>query len=278
MKILYSITVHEGIEFLELQVFNIKKYNPNSGIIIHISSNLNLSENDVGVLERISKLDQVFINPNRIPTFMFKIASPQILNVLFAKNIVYDYFCMLASNEMFFRNGAEDYIFKYEAGSFHLPSNVDLLLLEKHQDAINFAKFLSESDQTYTGQHEGTFYKKEIIEKIVEKILVFKPLNELHLLGDTTEEWIFPTALHLMYKNIKLGYPITFLRDRAPEIMGTDYENNMDKTKKFITNLIENESYDGSYVVQKPIESIFSIKRVPRNSHGNLLKEYIFSL
>lgn len=86
-----------------------------------------------------------------------------------------------------------------------------MIICYLYDDIVAFAKFLNKPMQTYTGQHEGSFFRKHIIEHIAKIILKFRLLENLNLLNDTTEETMTPTALFNIYSNLSIGYPITFI-------------------------------------------------------------------
>lgn len=276
-KILFSITAHENLRALSAQIDNIRKFNDDSAVLVHLSANMKLNQNDIYLIKSLSN-EHIIFNDRRIHTQRYKIASPQIVNIQFASKMSYEYLCMLTSNECFFRRGAYEYMKQYDAGSYKLTSNESLLNQPKHRDACEFGIKLSGIRQTYTGQHEGTFYKKHIAENIADCILNFCPIDRLHHLGDTTEEWILPTALHLLYPSTNIGYPVTLIRDRSPDITGSDAEQNMQKTIHFIETITKQGQFDSTYVVQNPINSIFSIKRVSRTNNNDPLLQYINQL
>jgi len=261
MSAVFSITVNGYISFLEKQVENILHYNPDCYVVIHINKENVFTPEEQKILDRILFNKKVFNNNNRVITKPKKIQTPQLSNILFSKDLDYEYFVMLASNELFFRTGAFKYMQNFDAGCF---KNVATSMHEGMESANNFVKFLG-GVSAFNGQHEGMFFRKKIILNIAENILKFCPLENQNNLHDCVEEWIFATALHNIYSNIKLGYPITILRDRAPDILGTDSQNNIASVAKFIDIMRTKNYFDGTYVLQTPINSIFSIKRVSRD-------------
>jgi hypothetical protein len=277
-KILFSITVHENIECLEEQLKNIFHYNDNCAVLVHISKQFKLSNDDIEKLHTLKSQYALFINPTSIETVYCKILTAQIVNILYAKNIEYEYFCMHASNELYFKKGAYDYMKQFDVGLYYIPSDTNLLSQYHHRDIVAFAKFLNKPMQTYTGQHEGSFFKKHIIENVAEIILRFCPLENLNFLNDTTEETMTPTALFNIYSNLSIGYPITFIRNRADHITGNDNENNIVKTVQFIETMREKSEYNSRYVMQEPIVSIFVIKGILRNNYNDQLRQYLRKL
>jgi hypothetical protein len=182
---------------------------------------------------------------------------------------------MHASNELYFRKGAYDYMKQFDAGLYYIPSDNNLLCQYHHRDIVAFAQFLKKPMQTYTGQHEGSFFKKHIIQNIADIILSFCPLEKLNFINDTTEETMTPTALFNSYSNLSIGYPITLIRNRADHITGNDDENNIIKTIQFIEIMRQKSEYNSKYVMQEPIVSIFVIKRILRNNYNDPLRQYL---
>ena len=270
-KILFSITVHESIIFLEEQVKNILYYNKDSAILIHISKQYILSEYDNNLLDKLKKNFPIFINPISIETVYYKIATPQIANILYAKNINYEYLCMHASNEMYFREGAYDYMCQFDIGLYYIPSDINSLNQPHHRDIVAFSYFLNKPLKTYTGQHEGSFFKKYIIENTADIILKFCPFENLNFINDTTEETLFSTAIYNTYSNIKHGYPLTFLRGMGDNIT----ENDITKTINLIETIRKTSKFEGKYVIQEPIVSIYAIKRVSRTNPNDELRKYL---
>ena len=261
MKIIFSLTVHDFLPFLSEQVDNILKFNNDCMILIHVNKAREITSEEQCILDKILEDERVVFNPNRVISYNYKVHLPQVANVLFAKAMHYDYLVMLASNEMFFRRGCADYIEKYDAGCY---LNIVTRMHDGMDCAIALKQFLS-GNHVYDGQHEGTFYRKHIIEHVVDRIIEFGTEKELGSLRGTVEEWIFQTALHNLFKDIKLGYPITILRDRAPGLLEADVEGGISKVERFITELRSNGEVNSSYFLQTPIKSAFTIKRVSRN-------------
>ena len=261
MKILFSLTVHDFFPFLKEQIDNILKFNNDCIVLIHVNKEREITSEEQCIFDEILKDERIIFNINRVVSYNYKVHLPQIANVLFAKAIQYDYLVMLTSNEMFFRRGCADYIKKYDAGC---DINIATEMHDGMDCAIALKQFLN-GHNVYNGQHEGTFYKKHIIEQVVDRILAFKTKEELHSLKGTVEEWVFQTALHNLFKDIKIGYPITILRDRAPGLLEADVEGVISKVEQFIAELRSNGEVNSTYALQTPIKSIFSIKRVSRN-------------
>jgi hypothetical protein len=278
-KICFSITCHEEIEFLSKQIKSIQTLNENSLIIVHLSKNKQLNQYEKDIIDELTNNNNIFFNPNRVQTVYGKILTPIISNIDFSKQFEYEYICLLSSNEFIFRKGLYEYMINYDYANNHIKSDSTLIHQEKHQDCVRFSNFCGMSGQTYTGQHEGTFFKKELILKISDKILSFCSLDNLNKLGDTTEESILPTAVYFICNGYKRSRPITVLHERLnPLILGNNHFLDLDKTITFINTINKNNSLEGfvSYNCEETdLNFCFSLKRIPRNNSSNLLNYLI---
>lgn len=269
-KICFSITCHEGIEFLEKQIESILKLNDDSIVIVHISKQKNINQQDQEIINRISNGGNVFFNTNRVYTVYGKILTPIISNVEFSKEFDYEYLCLLSSNEFIFRKGLYDYMSNYDYSNNHIISDDFVMNQPKHQDCVRFSKFCGMNGQTYTGQHEGNFFRKELILKVSDKIKSFCSLDNLNSLGDTTEECILPTAVYFICNGYKRSFPITVLHERLnPPILGNGHFLDFDKTIDFIDTINKNnclERYVSYNYENTNLNFCFSLKRILRNN------------
>ena len=118
--ILFSITAHENIEFLCHQIDNVLKFNVNSAIVIHINKEVNITKEEWNLLK---DKPNVFINPNRINSRLYKALTPIMSNLLYSKEINFKYVCLLASNCFFFKSGLIHYLNKYDYGCYKFENN-----------------------------------------------------------------------------------------------------------------------------------------------------------
>lgn len=214
MKAIISIPVHEKPDVIRDQINNIKKYFPEAEIVIHVSKEYFKQWK----LEEIGYFPGVYINPQHLETHWGDILLPHIsnFNYIHSLNLDYDYFVMHSSNDMYVRYGVADYIKSYQAGftfrymkrpsSHWWPCEYAFKdpLLKALMDKIRQSRIVA-------SQLEGSFYKREIIEKIMDfiqesimdtKINQFKPY--------TREEFFFSTVAETLVSPKDVGYPIVF--------------------------------------------------------------------
>lgn len=270
--ILFSLPVHERPDILENQLSNIRKFCPRSTVMVHLSSSTPSIE--IPGFERACDMENVILNPIRRETKHGSgLLHVHIQNFFYAEelNIIYDRICLISSNEMFIRSGAEQVMMEYQAGSqmeifdrtanWHLFRNDLLEFLKEKKFLDTFFEKLS-FPIYFGGQAEGQYYNKKIFYEIAKMYNRFLPMGPA---GFETEEVIPPTVaaiLGIIGNNI--GLPITFC----------DYTTNF----KFSENdVLRIRSENGVFFSQKPqgylrnphlglssLKNIFSIKRVQR--------------
>lgn len=174
MKILVSLAVHEEPKVIDDQIKNILKYIKDVVVVLHISKSY-FNNHKLDEIIELSK-ENIFVNPINLDTKWGDIIETHISNFKYINEIVdYDYIIFHSSNDMYIRHGIEDYISKYEAGfnirkvnygnSNWWPGHVAI------KDNI-LKEIMLNCGQCFivASQIEGSFYKRSIIEEIIEKI------------------------------------------------------------------------------------------------------------
>ena len=211
MKLVVSIPVHEKPEVIKNQIENFKKYIKNTSIVLHVSKTF-LEHHS---LDEIKNIPGVYINPEHLDTKWANIIQTHISNYLYIKNVLeFDYFILHASNDMYIRTGFDSYIMKYEAG-FNIRKVLDT---DSHWWPGNFAfedlqlkEIMNCCGQSMiiASQVESSFYKKELMDKIVEIIAPY--INNLsEALVYPREEIYFSTVASSLVSWDRIGDTTTF--------------------------------------------------------------------
>ncbi|MBE5832914.1 MAG: hypothetical protein E7306_14400 [Butyrivibrio sp.] len=220
MTIAISIPVHEKQYVVIDQIKNIRKYVPNSVIIIHISAEFT----DYSVLaDYIYAEDRVYLNPERLSSRWGRIVDAHISNYKYIKSIeAFDYFMLHASNDMYILPGVENYITEYDAG-FHIhkiykPSRWWPGAYALEDPVLKETIEMISAESVVATQVEGSYYKNElfgVIVAIIEKAR--EQVAQRHIpkwsKDYTREEVYFSTiAYKLLQKNenARIGYPTTY--------------------------------------------------------------------
>lgn len=168
--ILISIPVHEKVEVVMDQIANIRKFAPDSQIVIHPAKQFVKSSN---ILDAVKDLEAVWVNSNPLYTGFGMVLKCHISNFQFAKKvkIPFTHFCLHSSNDLFVRSGVESYIRKYDFGFFHddLPDGLDLFShwksdFEKDHVYQRIMRSICSPPTQCASQVEGTFYPREAFE------------------------------------------------------------------------------------------------------------------
>lgn len=215
-----SIPVHENQQVVINQIQNIEKYVPSSIIILHLSRDF---EDSRELLRYIEMDDRVFLNPTRLESGWGNIMDAHISNFNFVKkNEDFEYFMFHASNDMYVLSGVESYITGYDAG-FHIHKIYRKSRWWPGEYALedqNLKAIMADIDakEIVATQIEGSFYKKELFEQIVNVIdgsrnnLVLQD-NQTAKRIYTKEEVYFSTIAYRFLQNkedTKVGFPTTY--------------------------------------------------------------------
>lgn len=262
--IVFYLPTSDNEDYLKVLVENVLKNNKNCSIIIHVDSKK-------GNYKKIDN-ENVFYTKERIKSVKYKIMTPLVvINKEHRRmNIECMYICLLASNNFFFQENSIDYMKKFDYGCYNFSKTSDFI--GKWRDCYNFSKTLHKEDITYSGQFEGTFYKKELFDLMVDRILSFCPLKKMNSLQDTTEECFLPTAANILLKEYKRGLPICLIKARLDGYDSDLYSYDYDTVVSLIQKL-RDKDYKIKYVLEEKEDNhFFCYKRVQRNLNDRLLK------
>lgn len=212
-----SVPVHEKAEVVIDQIVNYNFFCPECGIVLHISNGFNwkdslLKEEDF--LFILSTFENVFVNPTRLNTAYGDIVHTHISNFEYISKVVeFEYFSFGSSNDLFVRHMPE--ISDSESCS-SLGST-----LERVSSYLSFYKKIIADEylnkilehfgvtQSYVrkGQIEGSFYSKDIFQKIVDvinKVYSYEEVWNKNRLIYPREEVYYNTIANILNKDKSL--------------------------------------------------------------------------
>ena len=212
-----SVPVHEKAEVVIDQIVNYNFFCPECGIVLHISNGFNwkdslLKEEDF--LSILSTFENVFVNPTRLNTAYADIVHTHISNFEYISKVVeFEYFSLGSSNDLFVRHMPE--ISDGESCS-SLGST-----LERVSSYLSFYKKIIADEylnkilehfgvtQSYVrkGQIEGSFYSKDIFQKIVDiinKVYSYEEVWNKNRLIYPREEVYYNTIANILNKDKSL--------------------------------------------------------------------------
>lgn len=271
-ELLFSIPVHEKQDVVNNTVENIFNFNPNSKIILHISKNFDYFD------EKYSNYKNLYFNYSNFDYVLGEdllVYHVSNFNYAINTNILFEYFILCASNELYIKKNSINYIKKYKNGIQIVPFN-------KEADWHNFNKNIENTDLIYSlfksinnniicgGQTEGQFFQKHIFSKIKDIYLNITKNNNIKI-NFEAEEIIPQTIFNTL--DLEYGKPLTL----------QNYTNKITLSKDFIKNLIKGCIIPDNKIKSQLIsphvnlssQNIYSIKRVDRtfNSIRNFLTE-----
>ncbi len=253
-KIVFSLLVHERPLVILDQINNILTFNPNSTVAIHF--NPKFSENDslskAELINILKKIKGVVINPHPVDVSIDNLIQGHISNYRCVEKEDFDYFYLIASNELFICSGAEKFVENYDFGCEKLK-NKKWYYYKKMIADDSMKQLLGESleERCFTSQVEGSFYSKDIFAHLISSI-----------------ERVFD------YKNQSQIYP------REESMFSTIACNDYPEAKRYNGCLCYINWKRGLFVSIKKMKkatasnSYFSVKRVDRKI-DNYLREYI---
>lgn len=199
MRLVFSITVHECYLAIADLIKNIKFFNSECGVVVHVNSTCGQLFEDIqsGIIGQ-PEYENVFLNTSRFDTSKsaFSLHRAHISNYkhLLGLGVNFEYFVLEASNSLFVRSGAYDYIRSFDLGIGRGAINQywkEAIL--KHEVLQEFVlkstgKTEALSEQHLKGCHEGSFYSYDIAKK------VFKLIEELDWISLENNDWpTYPT-------------------------------------------------------------------------------------
>ncbi|MBP3197884.1 MAG: hypothetical protein J6N21_12880 [Butyrivibrio sp.] len=215
MRIVVSIPVHENPEVVLDQVSNIKKYVPGVVIVLHTSEEF-CDEFDAFACTQEDSYEEMYVNPTHLHVDWGDgtLMDVHISNFKYMCGLMdFDYFVLHASNDMYVKNGFQDYISEYDAGfqrhiikefSQWWPGNKAL-----KDGQLYYIMNEVGGENIIASQVEGSFYKKDIFQKIIDTIDKSEFLRDYGL-KYTREEIVFPTVADALVDEGKRGYPTVF--------------------------------------------------------------------
>lgn len=217
--LLFSIPVHEKPEVVLNQIENFKYFNPNSMVVLHVS--LGMSVVDYNRLEVLLEgLDLVYINPTRLQTgwadgTLFK-AHLETMRFAIREGLAFTHFCLHASNEMFVKAGLEDWVKGFDAGFDQVnegKNNPVYQQIDHFKKDVFSSRILRRNGlKTVLGsQVEGTFYSRELVELIIERLEGFSlgELGRFFSLGIDNVRTIRPRIFRMIEVLLRrLGFPL----------------------------------------------------------------------
>lgn len=176
--ILFSISVHEQPYVIADQVANFLRFNPGAAIVLHFSAWMPEAEVDQAK-QLLSPYHHVYCNRTRLwsgygdGTQM----KMHVVNFQYAleQHIPFTYFCLHASNDMFVKSGLDAYITQFDSGYNLAPDydTSDWIHLRRARADSRLSKMMQRYGlkKILGTQVEGSFYKKEIMNVVVDRIL-----------------------------------------------------------------------------------------------------------
>jgi hypothetical protein len=300
-KICISIPVHENAEVIIDQISNFKYfYNDNIYIILHIARENNISKDE---MYKISKIENVFINNQSLHVQWGTLIHVHNSNFRFADstlNLNFKYFVLHASNDLYVRFGAEEYIRKSKNGVMQLPRTLDVEYLYGNpeykiwkkdnyidEDFVNIMNYFGIKNVMGT-QPEGIFFERHIFREMVRIIDLFYKYGNGRIYP--REEYWYSTIIQKFVSKIKP--PLLFSEvygkivkkgDKKEEIVDKwKYVGELSITDEIIKNLHNGENIENLIVHEQFYDclNLYAVKRINRdiNDHKrklirNLIKE-----
>ena len=210
-KVLVSLAVHEKPDVIKDQIKNFKFFLKNVVFILHVSK----SYFDKYNIEELKGIEDVYINPENLITKWGNIVSTHISNYNYAKdNIKFDYIIFHSSNDMLVKHGAYEYIIQYDAGYQLRKVNKNNVhwwpaFLAMKDSQLEQMKNRIGQSTLIASQLEGSFYKKEIMDKVIEIINLYYDESSSTSFYPK-EEFYFSTLSSAVSDWSKIGKPIIF--------------------------------------------------------------------
>lgn len=268
MKLLFSLPVHEKPEVVIDQVLNFLHFNPDCGVVLHLSQAFDFSKavmDQKTFLAKLSKIENVFVNPTSLRTGLQDMIQAHIANYRYALTVCdFEKFCLCASNDMFFRPGLADYIRPYDCGekpieifSVANPEAPSWYYYAKKAwtDPVlqTMAKDLC-ADKIYMSHIEGSYYSKALFGE----------------LSDLVEKYYDYTKMEIKYPREEVFFATLF--------MNSDLKNRYSKCPGDVFTWVPWDR-EGFWALEKDLRRLqktpgdyFSVKRVARDLNVYLRK------
>lgn len=265
-KMIFSIPVHERPDVIIDQIINISVHNEDCGIVLHISKAFTDNNSSVSLQQLyafVQKMPNVVINSNQYNTAWGHIVHTHIANYEYVCNLTdFDYFTLLASNELFVRKGFYDKAKEFECGFKYQK-------LQELKDRWMWAKntlddptvykiadnLSSDYDDIVRSQLEGIFFSKTLFGEICKVIKKSFDINTTPELIYPREEVYYQEAAYFLMEDKKRIFNGCMTFNASNNTTWTPYRNVIDK-------------------VASGIYPEFSVKRVGRDIN-NPTRSYI---
>lgn len=178
IPIVFSIPVHEKLEVVLDQIINFKFFNSECGIVLHFSDkfdyvNSSITKNEFKKIVR--NIGNIFLNPESLRTGECDIIQAHLSNFNYIKELYeFEYFVLCASNELFIRHGAYQWIKEYDCViySSKVSEHPEWVQGKVAKRDIELQKLMREIDATEIigTRVEGSCYKKDLFDEICKVI------------------------------------------------------------------------------------------------------------
>lgn len=254
-----SIPIHEKAEVVIDQICNYKFFCPDCGIVLHISKGFNwkdslLSEKEFLVI--VNTFENVFVNPTRMNTVFADILHTYISNFEYVSKIVeFEYFSFGASNDLFVRPmpPISDCDANFNVHFFLKQTNLGWypkVFKDKYLPKI--LEYLgADMNDVIKCQVEGSFYRKECFQEIVDIINKFydhEAVADKSKVIFAREEIYCQTIFHILNKT------------RSWKIVHPNYTNVFWGNRGYLPT--EQQIVD---IAQGKVQGKYAVKRVLRN-------------
>ncbi len=260
--LVFSIPVHEQINVVVDQLINFSHFNNGCAIVLHLNPSFVLSNDDFALLKKVSDyLGNVFINPKRLKAGLNNIIQTHLSNYEFIRNLDFEYFVMSSSNELFVKKGAYDYIMQFDCVEYgqktSIKTNPEEINWKQMKHAIKDESLINATSPIldgflYGGQIEGSYYKKELFEKMWMRINSFFDYEHLSNLYAKEEVYFHTLCAYFDDGSFRKSENVTF----------ADWDNGLKVYKRTVR------------AIQKKDVNYFSVKRVTRELN-NYIRIYV---
>lgn len=270
-KFCISIPVHKNPETVIDQIENIQHFYKNEvAIVLHVQESFQFTSKlkDESFLNR----EGVYVNPEKLHVIWGTLMHVHNSNFKFAESkIDFDYFILHASNDMYVRHGAPEYVEKAKNGIHQAVWRNSIRYLnieasgkkswskERHLDP-EFELLLGALDiNTVYGSHsEGAFFEKEVFSQMVKTIDRYYNYDGKERIYPREEYW-YSTLIQKFVPNNKIATPLLFSENWLRN--GTKIDS------KIIKRLHNGELVDDIVKLKNPYDyhNLYAVKRVNRN-------------
>lgn len=268
MRILVSLPVHEHPEVVRDQLRNFLRFLRDPIIVLHVSASFDVD------IDSLIVSDRVLVNPERIVTAWGTgiLARVHLSNMRFAlAETEFDTIALHASNDLFIREGVEDYIDGHAAGAT-LKKLEGWWWRRRSLGDRPLAKYLQRNGLAAAdvAHIEGTFYRRDVLEKMLQSLkylerkVWWRQLTRPFKLENTP----LPLNLNPPYPREELYFPTALsacgIHPTAAPYVYMNWERQLTLTIDEI-EAVRRRDYDALPDFDKPQGGeFFAVKRVPR--------------